>query len=80
MKGILKFDLNDFDDKQAHLRAVKSLDLVLALMDIGGELRAKVKYAPDDMSEDTINAYQDIRDEYFRILSKYGIDIDELVS
>ena len=80
MKGILKFDLNDFDDKQAHLRAVKSLDLVLALMDIGSELRSKVKYAPDNMSDDTLKAYQDIRDEYYRILSNYGINIDELVS
>ena len=80
MKGILKFDLNDFDDKQAHLRAVKSLDLVLALMDIGNELRTKVKYASDDTSSETIKAYEDIRDDYFRILSNHGIDIDELVS
>jgi hypothetical protein len=80
MKGILKFDLNDFDDKQAHLRAVKSLDLVLALMDIGSELRSKVKYAPDNMSDDTLKAYEDMRDEYYRILSSHGIDIDELVS
>ena len=80
MKGILKYDLNDFDDRQAHLRAVKSLDLAIALMDIGNELRSKVKYASDDTSSETIKAYEDIRDEYFRILSNYSIDLDELVS
>lgn len=80
MKGILKYNLDDFDDRQAHLRAVKSLDLAIALFDIGNELRSKVKYVSDDTSEDTIKAYEDIRDEYFRILSNYGIDLDELIS
>ncbi len=33
-KGILEFDLNDADDNMAHKRAVKSLDMALALWDI----------------------------------------------
>lgn len=34
MKATLKFDLDDIDDKEAHLRCVKSLDMSLALNDI----------------------------------------------
>ena len=33
-KAILEFDLNDPDDTQAHLRCVKSLDLVLFIFKI----------------------------------------------
>jgi len=33
-EAILKFDLNDPDDRMSHLRAVKSLDMALALWDI----------------------------------------------
>ena len=33
-KATLEFDLNEPDDVLAHLRAVKSLDLALALWDI----------------------------------------------
>jgi len=34
MKGILEFDLNDFDDKMAHLRATQSTQMALALWNI----------------------------------------------
>jgi hypothetical protein len=34
MKAILEFDLDDHDDKMAHLRCVKSLDLALFIWDI----------------------------------------------
>jgi hypothetical protein len=33
-KAKLKYDLDDFDDRMAHLRAVKSLDMAMALWDI----------------------------------------------
>jgi hypothetical protein len=34
MKGILEFDLNDFDDRMAHERCVKSTDMALVLWEI----------------------------------------------
>mgnify|MGYP000427177733 FL=1 len=33
-EGILKYDLNVFDDRIAHLRAVKSSDMAMALWEI----------------------------------------------
>ena len=30
-EAILKYDLNDSDDAMAHMRAIKSLDMALAL-------------------------------------------------
>jgi len=34
LKAILEFDLNDPDDRQAHLRCVKSLEMAAALFEI----------------------------------------------
>ena len=39
MEATLKFNLNDPDDKMAHLRCVKSLDMALALWEIGTNLK-----------------------------------------
>ena len=39
MKAILEFDLNDHDDRRAHLRCVKSTDMALAIWNIVYEIR-----------------------------------------
>jgi hypothetical protein len=70
MKAILKFNLDDPEDKQAHLRAIKSLDLVLALLSIKERFRSINKY-----NEGTFN-----QKEFFEVLESYGIQLDELVS
>lgn len=80
MKAILEFDLNEHDDIEAHKRAVKSLDLVLALYDMDQYLRAKTKYAPDSLPEEVYDSLQETRDELHQILSKYNISFDELIS
>lgn len=80
MKAILEFDLNEHDDIEAHKRAVKSLDLVLALYDIDQYLRSKTKYAPDSLPEEVYDSLQETRDELHQILSKYNISFDELIS
>lgn len=79
MEGILKFDLNDSDDQVAHLRAVKALDLAMALWDMDQYLRRTTKYAPDSMSKEVYDALQETRDELYRIMSHHSIDLDELI-
>ena len=34
MKAILEYDLNDSDERMSHLRAVKSLEMAIALWEI----------------------------------------------
>jgi hypothetical protein len=79
MEAILKFNLDDPDDRTAHLRAIKSLDLSLALLDIKNELRSNVKHFPDSEPEEAYKAYSKIQDEVHDILSRYSIDLDDLV-
>jgi hypothetical protein len=78
MEAILKFDLNDSDDARAHLRAVKALDMALALWDMDGYLRAKIKYG--ELDDKTYNALQETRDELRGIMQKHSVDLDELIN
>lgn len=68
MKAILEYDLNEFDDKQAHLRAVKSLDMALCLWTI--------RYLKRD-NYDTADQVFDRLDEIFE---EHSVLVDELVT
>jgi hypothetical protein len=80
MEAILKFDLNDSDDTRAHLRAVKALDMALALWDMDQYLRSQIKYAPDSIPSEVYDALQETRDELYRIMSKHSVNLDELIN
>ena len=80
MKGILEFDLDERFDIEAHKRAVKSLDLAMALYDMDQHLRAQTKYAPDSMSQEVYDALQETRDKLHEIMSERSINLDELIS
>lgn len=79
MKAILEFNLDEHEDRVAHLRSVKSLDLVLSLHDLDQELRSKIKYAPDSESREKIEAYNEIRNFLHQTMSGYSLDFDELM-
>jgi len=75
MKAILEFDLQDEDDRIEHQMMLKSKDMTIALWDMSQELRKKVKYAPDDLSEDTYKAYEEIQEIFYDILNQHNIDL-----
>jgi hypothetical protein len=76
MKAVLEFDLQDIEDRIEHQRMLKAKDMSIALWDMSQELRKKVKYAPDDLSEDTYKAYEEIQDIFYGILNQHNIDLD----
>jgi len=80
MKAKLEFDLDDFDDREAHKRCVKSLELCLLLWDLDQELRNRTKNAPDTTTEEEIRVAAEIRTTLFQLMSKYNIDLEELIS
>jgi hypothetical protein len=78
MKAILEFDLNDSYDVEAHLRCVKSLDLVMFILKIQSELRSKLKHGNlDDCQHKTLDKF---RDTFYEELSNLNIDTDKLIS
>jgi hypothetical protein len=74
MKAILEFNLPD--DQQDFDLAVSSMKFWSVLFDLDQSLRAKTKYAPDNLPQDKYDAYQEIRDELRELMSNNDISFD----
>ena len=71
MKATLEFDLESYDDRQEHLRCVKSTDMAISLFEITHNMKRSL---PEDCTVD------DVLSKIYEILSEQSIDIDELIS
>jgi hypothetical protein len=83
MKATLSYNLNDPDDRMAHLRAVKSMDMASALFDITRNLRKKIQNRYEDIDNthnDVFDGIDAVFDEIYDILEDNNIDIDELIN
>ena len=78
MEAILKFNLDNPDDKIAHMRCVKATDMALMLWDIKQKIRSKLKYS-NDLSEDELHQWEVMQDEFYSIADDYGINLDLLI-
>jgi hypothetical protein len=81
MKAKLTFDLDNPDDVTKHLRAVKSLDLAVAIFDII-QLKKKLERRfenQDNTNNDVFDGIQEYSREIGNILEEHSIDIDELL-
>jgi len=77
--AILKYDLDDFDDRQAHLRAVKSLDMALVLWEFARNTRKKIEHKFDVQEDVNWNdVLQETFDSFFELLEEHNVDVDEL--
>jgi hypothetical protein len=76
----LTYDLNDHGDIEAHKRAIKSLDMAIALYDMDQYLRSQTKYAPDSMPPEVYDALDKTRDKLHEIMSERSIYLDVLIS
>ena len=73
-KGILEFDLNqELNDFKL---ATNAKDIMSVLWEVDQELRAKVKYAPDTTSKDTVDALSSIRNFLRENMHERGISFD----
>ena len=83
MKATLSYNLNDPDDRMAHLRAVKSLDMASALFDITRNLKKKIEHRYEDIdntNNDVFDGIDAVFDEIYGILEDNNIDIEELIN
>lgn len=78
-EAILKFDLNEHDDRKAHLRAVKSLDMALALWDITHNTKKSLGWAIEAENIDKYDALEMMFEKIHEILNDHNIDTDELI-
>jgi hypothetical protein len=74
MKAILEFNLPD--DQQDYDLANNGLNFWRVLYELDQELRAKTKYASDDLPQDKYDAYQEIRDMLHEMMTDNNISLD----
>lgn len=81
MKAMLEFDLNNPEEKKAHMRAIKSLDMALVLFEITANLRKKCESICDGLEADS-DKYDGVYVAFEQInslLQESNINIDELL-
>jgi hypothetical protein len=75
MKATLEFNFPD--DQQEYELANNGLNFWRVLYELDNELRAKTKYAPDDLPQDKYDAYQEIRDKLHELMNEHNINLEK---
>jgi hypothetical protein len=81
MKATLEFDLDNPDDRMAHMRAVKSLDMAIVLFELQTNLKkrcesiAEAQEADSDINDGVYLVFQQISE----LMYENGIIIDDLI-
>jgi hypothetical protein len=78
-KAKLEYDLNDVDDAYAHKRAVKSLDLALALWEITHNTKKGLEWSMEGKEIDKYDALELVFEKIHEIISEHNIDLDDLI-
>jgi hypothetical protein len=78
-KAILEFDLNEVEDVTAHKRAVKAIDMAMALWDMDQYLRQQLKYN-DKITGEVYDALDKAREQLREFMNQHNVDLDELLN
>jgi hypothetical protein len=73
MKGILEFDLHE--EREEFEQAVNGRKWAHVCWEMDQWLRKNTKYAPDSQPKEVYDAFQEARDELYRLVSKNGLDL-----
>jgi hypothetical protein len=73
MEAILKFNLPE--DQAEYDMCNKASDMYSVIWEMTLWLRIKTKYAPDDISEDTINALYKCKDKFNELINENNLEI-----
>jgi len=79
-EAILKFDLNDPDDIIAHKRAVKSLDMAMALWEITHNTKKGLEWSLEGKDLDKYDVLELVFEKVYEILNDNNINTDELIT
>ena len=80
-RGTLEYDLEDFDSKMSHYRAVKSLDMAHVLFEIQCNLKKKCNWICDGWKTDgdKYDGVQVVFEQIQELFDERNINIDELI-
>lgn len=78
-KAKIEYDLSDIDDMYAHKRAIKSLDMALALWEITHNTKKGLEWSMEGKEIDKYEVLEMVYEKIFEKLSEYNIDLDDLM-
>ena len=78
-EAILKYDLNDSDDAMAHMRAVKSLDMALALWELLNNSKRTLERAMHEKEMDKYEALDMVYERIYELMDEHNIKLDDLI-
>jgi hypothetical protein len=79
-KATLEYDLSDPDDVMEHKRAVKSLDMAMALWDIVHNTKKGLEWSMEGKEIDKYDALELVYEKIHEILDDHNINTDELIN
>ena len=79
-KATLEYDLSDPDDVMEHKRAIKSLDMAMALWDIVHNTKKGLEWSMEDKEIDKYDALELVYKKIHEILDDHNINTDELIN
>ena len=79
-KATLEYDLSDPDDVMEHKRAVKSLDMALALWEIVHNTKKGLEWSMEGKEIDKYDALELVYEKLHEILDNHNINTDELIN
>jgi hypothetical protein len=78
-EAILKYDLNDSDDAMAHMRAIKSLDMALALWELLNNSKRTLERAMHEKEMDKYEALDMVYERIYELMDEHNIKLDDLI-
>ena len=81
MKATLEYNLNDPDDRMAHMRAIKSMDMACALFDITRNLKGilQQRFENQPQKRDEFDGLDETFREIQSYMEEFSINIEELI-
>ncbi len=78
MKAKLEFDLDDFDDRMAHLRCVKATDMAIVLSEMTSNARKRITMG-SDYGDEYYKGVDDVFNKLRELMEENNLDMDELI-
>jgi hypothetical protein len=78
-KATIEFDLNEPDDVVAHLRAVKSFDMAMAIWEITHNTKKGLEWSLEGKDIDKYDTLELVFEKIYEILNDNNINSDELI-
>jgi hypothetical protein len=78
-KARLEYDLNDTDDAMAHMRAIKSLDMALALWELLNNSKRTLERTMHEKEMDKYEALDMVYERIYELMDEHNIKLDELI-